>query len=52
MRVMHQNGPAILGGVPIAGLTLARMRRPLTLGARRRASTTDAACPDRGDGGS
>ena len=52
MRVMAQDGPAILGGVLVAGLTPARMRRALPLGARRQASTTDPAWPDRGDGGS
>jgi len=32
MCVICQNGPALLGGVPVAGLVLARLRRALTPG--------------------
>ena len=32
MCVICQNGPALLGGVPMAGLALARLRRLLTPG--------------------
>lgn len=49
MCVICQNGPALLGGVPVAGLALARLRRALTPGGGQPDPQPPPAEPEPGD---